>query len=98
MLKDILTIPAMFTNKITDYITEQISKIAGYSEFKWKDKNQLSKSFLKYFKRMNDAVFVKVFKDMWKLTFFTSNEECDKNRFSNMLFLDIMLRDCKVYF
>ena len=93
MLKDILTIPAMFTNKITDYITEQISKIAGYSEFKWKDKNQLSKSFLKYFKRMNDAVFVKVFKDMWKLTFFTSNEECDKNRFSNMLFLDIMLRE-----
>ena len=93
MLKDILTIPAMFTNKITDYITEQISKIAGYSEFKWKDKNQLSKSFLKYFKRMNDAVFVKVFKDMWKLTFFTSNDECDKNRFSNMLFLDIMLRE-----
>lgn len=93
MLKEVLTIPAMFTNKITDYITEQISKIAGYSDFKWKDKNQLSKSFLKYFKRMNDAVFVKVFKDMWKLTFFTSNEECNKNRFSNMLFLDIMLRE-----
>lgn len=93
MLKEILTIPAMFTNKITDYITEQISKIAGYSEFKWKDKNQLSKSFLKYFKRMNDTVFIKVFKDMWKLTFFTSNEDCDKNRFSNMVFLDIMLRE-----
>ncbi|MBO5310140.1 MAG: hypothetical protein J6A98_02960 [Clostridia bacterium] len=93
MLKDILTIPAMFTNKITDYITEQISKIAGYSEFKWKDKNQLSKSFLKYFKRMNDTVFVKVFKDMWKLTFYTSNEKCDENRFINMIFIDIMLRE-----
>lgn len=93
MLKDILTIPAMFTSKITDYITEQISKIAGYSEFKWKDKNKLSKSFLKYFKRMNNSVFIKVFKDMWKLTFFTSNENCDKNRFSNMVFLDVMLNE-----
>ena len=92
MLKELLTIPAMFTNKITDYITEQISKIAGYAEFGWEDKNQLTKSFLKYFKRMDNTVFIKVFKDMWKLTFFTSNDECNKNRFSNMIFLDIMLK------
>lgn len=93
MLNEILTIPAMFTGKVTDYITEQISKIAGYSEFKWKDRPQLSKSFIKYFNRMNDKVFEKVFQDMWKLTFWVSNEECDKNRFANMIFLDIMLSE-----
>lgn len=93
MLDEILTIPAMFTNKITDYLTEQISKVAGYSEFKWKDRPQLSKTFNKYFKRMNDKVFIKVFKDMWKLTFLISNEECDKNRFANMIFIDVMLRE-----
>ena len=93
MLNEILTIPAMFTGKITDYITEQISKIAGYSDFKWKDQTQLSKSFNKYFTRMNDKVFTKVFKDMWKITFFTSNEDCDKNRFANLIFIDIMLSE-----
>ena len=93
MLNEILTIPAMFTGKITDYITEQISKIAGYADFKWKDKPTLSKSFYKYFTRMNDRVFTKVFKDMWKLTFYTSNEDCDKNRFANLIFLDIMLSE-----
>ena len=93
MLNEILTIPAMFTGKITEYITEQISKIAGYADFKWKDKPTLSKSFNKYFTRMNDKVFTKVFKDMWRLTFYTANEDCDKNRFANLIFLDIMLSE-----
>lgn len=93
MLDEILTIPAMFTNKITDYITEQISKIAGYSQFKWKDRIVLSKTFNSYFIRMNDQVFIKVFKDMWKLTFLVINDDCDKNRFANVIFIDIMLKE-----
>ena len=93
MLDEVLTIPAMFTNKITDYITEQIAKISGYSEFNWKNRAQLSKTFNKYFKRMNDKVYIKVFKDMWRLTFLVSNEDCEKNRFANTIFIDIMLSE-----
>lgn len=93
MLNEILTIPAMFTGKITDYMTEQIVKMVGEARFEWEQKEDLSRIFQKYFLRMNKKVFIKVFKDMWKLTFFTENDDCNKNRFSNLVFLEIMLNE-----
>lgn len=91
MLNEILTIPAMFTKKITDYITEQIAKVSNYPDYGWNNQYDLASAFSKYFIRMNDEVFKKVFKDMWKLTFFTDNEDCDKNRFANTVFIEIMM-------
>ncbi len=93
MLNELLTIPAMFTGKITDYITEQIAKMVGETRFEWGQKEDLSRIFQKYFQRMNEKVFTKVFKDIWKLTFFTENEDCNKYRFSNLVFLEIMLNE-----
>ena len=95
MLDEILTLPAMFTGKITNYITEQIAKASDFSDFSWKNSQDFSKLFNKHFSHMNDKVTVKVFKDLWKLTFLTQNADCDKNRFANVVFIDLMLSNKK---
>lgn len=94
MLIGIFIRPPLFIKKITTNILEDISnKKEDFLLDNSKFKKYIRK---KYFEKIPDNMIVNVFKDFWKLTFKTENEECNQNRDINLGFLLITMQDYKL--
>ena len=94
MLIGIFIRPPLFIKKITNNILEDIS---NKKEDFLLDNNKFKKYIRKkYFDKIPDNMIVNVFKDFWKLTFKTENEDCNQNRDINLGFLLITMQDYKL--
>lgn len=94
MLIGIFIRPPLFIKKITTNILEDISnKKEDFLLDNSKFKKYIRK---KYFDKIPDNMIVNVFKDFWKLTFKTENEDCNQNRDINLGFLLITMQDYKL--
>ena len=94
MLIGIFIRPPLFIKKITTNILEDISnKKEDFLLDNSKFKKYIRK---KYFDKIPDNIIVNVFKDFWKLTFKTENEDCNQNRDINLGFLLITMQDYKL--
>ena len=94
MLIGIFIRPPLFIKKITTNILEDISnKKEDFLFDNSKFKKYIRK---KYFDKIPDNMIVNVFKDFWKLTFKTENEDCNQNRDINLGFLLITMQDYKL--
>lgn len=94
MLIGIFIRPPLFIKKITTNILEDISnKKEDFLLDNSKFKKYIRK---KYFDKIPDNMVVNVFKDFWKLTFKTENEDCNRNRDINLGFLLITMQDYKL--
>ena len=94
MLIGIFIRPPLFIKKITTNILEDIS----YKKEDFLLDNSKFKKYIrkKYFDKIPDNMIVNVFKDFWKLTFKTENEDCNQNRDINLGFLLITMQDYKL--
>lgn len=90
ILESILIKSPIFIDDIFDSLTEELEfraeEFEGLSEYKY------LKSFLvnKYFSRMNDNMTKKIFKRLWKITFISKDERCNKNRRINRKAIDVL--------
>ena len=87
-LDTILLKPAIFIKDIVEFMTNDLDDKRGYLIA---DKNAF-KEYIKnrYLDKMSNAMYQKVFRTFWRFTFKTTNEDCDRNRYTNMLLLTIM--------
>lgn len=94
MLIGIFIRPPLFIKKITTNILEDISnKKEDFLLDNSKFKKYIRK---KYFDKIPENMIINVFKDFWKLTFKTENEDCNQNRDINLGFLLITMQDYKL--
>ncbi len=94
MLIGIFIRPPLFIKKITTNILEDISnKKEDFLLDNSKFKKYIRK---KYFDKIPENMIINVFKDFWKLTFKTENEDCNQNRYINLGFLLITMQDYKL--
>lgn len=87
----ILSRPSIFVKNVVRVMSEDLNQKKGYIlNDKPGFKDYL---FNKYFQRMTDAMFEKVFKSFWKFTFVLCNAECDSNRKINYHLLIFMIEN-----
>lgn len=91
MLLGIFIRPPLFIKKITENILEDIS---DKKEVFLSDRDDFKKYIEnKYYKKINDNMFIGIFRDFWKLTFKTENDDCNTNRIINTQFLIMTMKE-----
>lgn len=88
MLEELLTKPPIFTNRIVDYMSDDLADLRDILHHN----NESVKRYInnKYLSRMTDAVYQKTFRSFWKFTFNSQNEDCKNNRNINFFLLKCM--------
>ncbi|HHF7365121.1 TPA: hypothetical protein ACPSKY_000213 [Legionella bozemanae] len=88
VLNGLLIKPPLFTKKIFDYLTKDLSENSKHLI----DDNQLIQYMeSKYFKKMNSEVSFGIFKSLWKIVFSLDNQDCQTNREINYRVLLILI-------
>lgn len=85
----ILSRPAIFVKDVVGVMSEDLNQKKGYILNDKQGFNDYLNN--KYFQRMTDAMFVKVFKSFWRFTFILVNPDCDSNRLVNYHLLRFMI-------
>ncbi|HAZ7573744.1 TPA: hypothetical protein J8J82_002093, partial [Legionella pneumophila] len=88
VLNGLLIKPPLFTKKIFDYLTKDLSE---NSKHLIDDRQLIQYVESKYFKKMNSEVSFGIFKSLWKIVFSLDNQECQTNREINYRFLLILI-------
>lgn len=85
----ILSRPSIFVKDVVAVMSEDLNQKKGYILNDLQGYQDYLEN--KYFQRMNDAMFVKVFKSFWKFTFVLCNPDCNNNRKVNYHLLRYMI-------
>lgn len=90
ILENILIKPPIFIKDIFDSLTEDLESKAD--EFEGLKEYEYLKNYLinKYFLRMNDNMIKKIFESLWKITFISKDQRCQKNRRINRKAISVL--------
>lgn len=90
ILEGVLLKPALLSRKILPNFLNNLSEVKDILITENALKRHLK---AKYFNNLNLDLLIKIFKSLWRLVFFTQNEQCNENRNVNLTALTIFIKE-----